>query len=94
MKGCLHEDTGARAGLSRDLSTALEGARRDPETGEAVWEEEDYCSPPLAMEREAVLDRYFSHVAVKPVHPGEGWASIVHLPSLWGPAPLQPAMPA
>lgn len=76
--------------FGKALTASLEGARRDPETGEAVWEEEDYCSPPLAMEREAVLDRYFSHVVVKPVNPGEGWASIAHLPSLWEPEPSQP----
>ena len=75
--------------FGKALTASLEGARRDPETGEAVWEEEDYCSPPLAMEREAVLDRYFSNLAVKPVNPGEGWASIAHLPSLWEPAPSQ-----
>ena len=27
--------------------------------GFAVWEEEDYCVPPLAQERAAVLDDYF-----------------------------------
>jgi hypothetical protein len=41
------------------MTRALNGARFDPETGEAVWVEEDYCSPPLAMERAEVLDDYF-----------------------------------
>ena len=37
------------------LTAGLEGARWESE-GVAVWEEEDYCSPPLAMERAAVLE--------------------------------------
>ena len=69
--------------FGRALSHALANARLDPETGEAVWEEEDYCSPPLAMERAAVLDRYFTDLRVKWVSEGEGWRRIAHLPSLW-----------
>lgn len=65
------------------LTKALEGARRDPSTGEAVWEEEDYCSPPLAMERAAVLDRYFEDLRVERVREGEGWQRIAEYPSLW-----------
>ena len=67
------------------LTHALEGARRDPATGEAVWEEEDYCTPPLAMERAAVLDRYFLDLRVERVEEGEGFRRIAHLPSLWAP---------
>ena len=67
------------------LTHALEGARRDPATGEAVWEEEDYCTPPLAMERAAVLDRYFLDLRVERVEEGEGFRRIAHLPSLWEP---------
>lgn len=55
------------------LTHALQNARRDPATGEAVWEEEDYCSPPLAMERTVVLDHYFQDLHVEPVREGEGW---------------------
>ncbi|MDT7883896.1 MAG: hypothetical protein RQ891_03435 [Thermoflexus sp.] len=66
------------------LTFSLENARLDPATGEAVWEEEDYCSPPLAMEREAVLDRYFEDLRVERVTEGEGWRRIAALPSLWG----------
>ncbi len=69
--------------FGRALTAALKGARLDPESGEAVWEEEDYCSPPLAMEREAVLDRYFEDLRVEPVRRGEGWAQVAHLPRLW-----------
>lgn len=47
--------------FSRAMTRSLDDARFDPETGEAVWIEKDYCSPPLAMERE-VLDDYFDTV--------------------------------
>jgi hypothetical protein len=65
------------------LTKGLAGARHDPATGEAVWEEEDYCVPPLAMERAAVLDRYFDDLRVEPVREDEGWQRIADLPSLW-----------
>ncbi len=65
------------------LTTGLMGARLDPATGEAVWEEEDYCSPPLRMERDAVLDRYFAGIRVERVREGEGWAWIESWPPLW-----------
>ena len=29
-----------------------------------LWIEEDYCNPPLAMERESVIDRYFEDITV------------------------------
>ncbi len=64
------------------LTQALEGARWDAATGEAVWEE-DYCRPPLAQERAAVLDRYFFDLRVEPVAAGEGWGRVASLPSLW-----------
>ena len=40
------------------LQHSLENARMDKENGYALRVEEDYCSPPLAMERESVL-KYF-----------------------------------
>lgn len=49
----------------------------------AIWEEEDYCSPPLAQERAAVLDHYFTSLSVERVKPEEGWARISNLPSMW-----------
>ncbi|MGH2980625.1 MAG: hypothetical protein ACRDKV_01100 [Solirubrobacterales bacterium] len=67
--------------FGRALTKGLEGARA--EAGAAVWEEEDYCSPPLAQEREAVLDDYFGSIEVEPVEPGEGWKRIEALPSLY-----------
>lgn len=69
--------------FGRELDQALRRARLDPRTGEAVWEEEDHCTPPLAMERDAVLDAYFDGIEVEEVDPGEGWEAIEALPSLW-----------
>ncbi|MCS6828275.1 MAG: hypothetical protein NZ553_16790 [Caldilinea sp.] len=92
LKGELREELRSRLGRQEfqsmrpfgvALTKGLTGARRDPTTGEAVWEEEDYCSPPLAMEREAVLDRYFDDLRVETVREGEGWRRIAGLPSLW-----------
>jgi hypothetical protein len=68
--------------FGRALDESLRNARFDLR-GHAVWEEEDYCSPPLAMEREAVLDEAFEPVSVEPVRKGSGWAAIKVLPSLW-----------
>lgn len=66
------------------MTRAFANAKFDPETGEAVWVEEDYCSPPLAMER-TVLDDYFDDVTVvdADVDEAEGWERIEDLPSLW-----------
>ena len=44
--------------FGRALTAGLRGARVSAD-GLALWEEEDYCSPPLAMERVAVLHVYF-----------------------------------
>src|SRR5262245_16239571 len=44
--------------FGRALTKSLRDARIR-EDGLAVWEEEDYCRPPLAEERAAVLDTYF-----------------------------------
>jgi hypothetical protein len=64
------------------LAYSLNNARVDP-GGRAVWEEEDYCRPPLAMERAAVLDTYFTDLAVERVAEGEGWQQLEGLPGLW-----------
>ena len=64
------------------LSHSLRNARWQPD-GTVVWEEEDYCSPPLAQERDAVLDDYFWSVEVEPVAEGDGWARIRDLPRLF-----------
>jgi len=64
------------------LQYSLENARLDPQ-GWAVWEEEDYCSPPLAQERAAVLDTYFTDLSVERMQKGEGWEQITSLPDFW-----------
>jgi len=66
------------------LQDSLDNARFDPnEQGLAVWEEEDYCSPPLAQERAAVLDTYFTGLSVERVDEGKSWEKIESLPGLW-----------
>lgn len=67
-------------GMALDYS--LRNARVESE-GWLVWEEEDYCRPPLAMEREAVLDTYFTDLSVERVEEGVGWGQIDNLPRLW-----------
>ncbi|HEY7614863.1 MAG TPA: hypothetical protein VH764_17825 [Gemmatimonadales bacterium] len=68
--------------FGRTLTASLRGARRLP-NGKAMWEEEDYCQPPLAQERAAVLDRYFEGISVEPVVEGTGWALIAPLPAIF-----------
>jgi hypothetical protein len=67
------------------LQYSLESARIDNENPDyALWIEEDYCSPPLAMERESVLDQYFNDIEVLLVESEEeGWRMIREKPSLW-----------
>ena len=68
--------------FGKALTHSLRRARRLP-NGKATWEEEDYCRPPLAQEREAVLDRYFAELSVEPVLEGTGWALIEALPPVF-----------
>jgi hypothetical protein len=65
------------------VTLGLNGARWES-PGVAIWEEEDYCSPPLAMERAAVLDRYFADIHVERVQRDEGWQRIEPLPRVFG----------
>ncbi len=51
------------------LDHSLRNARRDLE-GWVTWEENDYCAPPLAMERAAVLDRSFTDPRVERITKG------------------------
>lgn len=78
----LSEDafTGLRP-FGKALTYSLRGARMQPD-GKVVWEEEDYCSPPLAQERAAVLDTYFDDITVERVEAGQGWQQIESLPKL------------
>jgi hypothetical protein len=64
------------------LQYSLQNARLQTD-GSAIWEEEDYCRPPLAMERAAVLDTYFTDLSVERVEEDTGWAKIDGLPRLW-----------
>lgn len=64
------------------LSGSLRNARRRVD-GAAVWEEEDYCRPPLAQERAAVLDDYFDELEIERVKRGAGWERIESLPALF-----------
>jgi hypothetical protein len=64
------------------LQYSLENARIT-QPGWAIWEEEDYCRPPLAQERAAVLDTYFTDLGTERVERGEGWAQIESQPMLW-----------
>ena len=68
--------------FGRTLASSLRRARRLP-NGKAMWEEEDYCQPPLAQEREAVLDRYFDGISVEAVVEGTGWALIDAFPAMF-----------
>lgn len=71
--------------FGRAMTKALERARFDPVEGEAIWIEEDYCTPPLAMERAEVLDDYFEGITVveEDVNETAGWQRIDDLPGLW-----------
>jgi hypothetical protein len=67
--------------FGKALTAGLKNARREDQLT-AIWEEEDYCSPPLAEERAAVLDEYFDRIEVEEVEPGQGWRLIENLPAL------------
>jgi len=78
-------DTGeirAMRPFGQALQTGLDNARWQSD-GVAIWEEEDYCIPPLAQERAAVLDEYFTELEVLNVGKGEGWKKIDSLEKLW-----------
>lgn len=68
--------------FGRAMTCSLENARLR-EDGYATWEEEDYCSPPLAQERAAALDDFFDDLKVSPVPEGAGWEKIRGLPWLF-----------
>ena len=68
--------------FGEELQHGLENARIY--AGYAYWVEEDYCSPPLAMERKSVLDRYFEDITVEQIDSEkEGWNRINDRPMLW-----------
>lgn len=66
------------------LQYSLDHARLDPQGQDwVIWEEEDYCVPPLAQERAAILDTYFTNLGVEKVQEGKGWERIKSLKMLW-----------
>ena len=68
--------------FGRALQYSLDNARmQDHRT--AIWEEEDYCVPPLAQERAAILDTYFKELNVERVEHNKGWERIESLPKMW-----------
>ena len=70
--------------FGKTLHYGLQNARFDTNNSYAMWVEEDYCSPPLAMERESVLDRYFDDITVERVDiEDDGWKKIEDNPLLW-----------
>src|SRR5437764_14977119 len=71
----LHEQLQANAFIDlrpfgKALTHSLTNARVEQD-GTAIWEEEDYCVPPLAQERAAVLDAYFDQIKVEQVNKGD-----------------------
>ena len=68
--------------FGREIDRCLKAIRVQPD-GACTWEEEDYCTPPLAAERAAVLDRFFEGIRVESVKKGEGWEKIAELPRLF-----------
>jgi hypothetical protein len=68
--------------FGKSMTYSLQNARIR-EDGYAIWEEEDYCSPPLAQERAAALDEFFDELKVTLVREGEGWEKIDQLPRLF-----------
>ena len=68
--------------FGEELQHGLQNARMH--AGYACWVEEDYCSPPLAMERRSVLDRYFEDITVERIESQEeGWSRIKDRPMFW-----------
>lgn len=68
--------------FGKAMTYSLRNARLR-EDGYATWEEEDYCSPPLAQERAAALDEFFEELSVTSVRAGAGWAEIEVHPLLF-----------
>ncbi len=65
------------------LTYSLENAKYIPDNDLAVWEEEDYCHPPLKMERKEVLSNYFKDIEWRELDKNDGWREIDEHPGLW-----------
>src|SRR5262245_23629306 len=68
--------------FGRTLTCSLQNAR-SRQDGLVTWEEEDYCSAPLAQERAAVLDEFFDEFDIARVQAGAGWKTIETFPRLF-----------
>ena len=68
--------------FGKAMTYSLENARLRAD-GYATWEEEDYCTPPLAQERAAALDEFFEDLSVTPVERGAGWEAVERFPRLF-----------
>ena len=55
-KGVDSGEISRRGPFGKKLQSRLDNTKIDPTDRYALWIEEDYCNPPLAMERESVLD--------------------------------------
>jgi len=70
--------------FGKTLQYGLDNAKIDPKDGYVIWIEEDYCTPPLAMERKSVLDKYFEDITVQLiVSEKEGQDRIANIAGLW-----------
>jgi hypothetical protein len=68
--------------FGRALQYSLDNARIQDD-GSVIWEEDDYCVPPLAQERAAILDTYFKDLQIERVEQNKGWTQIESLPKFW-----------
>jgi len=66
------------------LDHGIRNAKINTEDKFAYWEEEDYCYPPLAQERAAVLDEYFTALSVieDVKEKGRAWEKLEGFPSI------------
>jgi hypothetical protein len=70
--------------FGESLYHGQQNARFDNSSNYVMWVEEDYCSPPLAMEKESVLDKYFEDITVERVSSQkDGWKILDYMPRLW-----------
>jgi hypothetical protein len=70
--------------FGESLYHGQQNARFDNSSNYVMWLEQDYCSPPLAMERESVLERYFEDIIVERVSSQKvGWKSLDDMPMVW-----------
>ena len=88
QKKVKNEDFKSLKPFGESLTQSLRSARKDDD-GYWVWEELDFCSPPLQQERETVLDTYFRRLEIEPVEEGEGWRRIEGLNPIFPPESRQ-----